>query len=195
MAAGKHHIIAFRIAPLRIGVKIEIALTHAVHLAHPRAGLAFIKPVAPGNARHAIRLIRVDEDRKHVFPISQNRRRAAADDDASALGRRVQNGLLLRVVDKLALGIKRAADTRAVRKHVAGKECAGTDGLFILPLNLAERNAALFRRLLEQQFIVTGHAQPLRQLFADLASAASVLSADANDHIVHIHFLLSKRKA
>ena len=104
-------------------------------------------------------------------------------------------GALFRVVDELALGIERAADARAVRKHVAREKRAGADGLFILPLHLAERNAAFLRRLLEQQLIVTGHAQPRRQLFADFAAAASILSADANNHIVHMNPSSSERRA
>ena len=58
-----------------------------------------------------------------------------------------------------------------------------------------KRNAAFLRRLLEQQLIVTGHAQPRRQLFADFAAAASILSADANYHIVHMNPSSSERRA
>ena len=39
----------------------------------------------------------------------------------------------------------------------------------------------LLDRLLEQQLIVTGHAQPRRQLFADFAAAASEFTGDGND--------------
>ena len=195
IAAGEHYVVAFRIAPLRISIKIKVTPAHAIRLVHSGARLRLVKPVAAGDPRDAIRFIRVDEHGEHVLAIPQQRRGAAADDDAAALVRSVQNGLLFRIVDELALRIERAADARAVRKHVAREKRAGADGLFILPLHLAERNAAFLRRLLEQQLIVTGHAQPRRQLFADFAAAASILSADANNHIVHMNPSSSERRA
>ena len=66
-AAGKEHVIAFRLSPSRRGIGVKVALAHFINLADSFGRLFFVNAVAGGYPGKTVIYVRVDKRGKTAF--------------------------------------------------------------------------------------------------------------------------------
>ena len=157
-----------------------VLLAHAVDLPDTLGGVLRVQTVALHHAGNAVLLVCVDKDRQNVAAV-QNGGGAAPHKHAGTALCQLADDIPLDIVGDLTAGIKGVGQRGVIRKGVAAEEPAALPGGFVLIFDKGFTQTGLDGGFGDQNLVVTGDIQQLRQALADLAPAAAVLTTDTND--------------
>ena len=162
-----------------------VDLTLAVFFLQPLLRGLLRLTVQAHNTLGAVLHIGVDEDVQRIGTVFENKVRAAANDDARALGGQIADDVGLADVELIGHGHRVDQTHRVGGNRDIEQEAAGDGGVFADFLNELVREAALLGHLIDQLLVIVGNSELLGDLLADGSAAAAELTANGNHFVCH----------